>query len=302
MIDVLFPYSYVAISFGLLLGIGLTTMVLGSISAVALLVFLYIGVIRIKPLLELFTTAITRLLPNQYHRIQTNIKESFKVRFTTTIDDGKYIYAWHPHGIISMSHFFHIASRLTDWPSHLRSIRIVALYYLQWLPFGQELFEYSNAIPSQYHPMKQALHDGHSISVSLGGMREMLGNTYIVRKRRGIFKMALETGTPIIPVVSFGEQQLFTLLPVYPSIQKWLEPYDICICIPTCSSILKWLGMLQHPLKDPLTSVVGAPIPVLQILEPTEDDIAALRDTYIEALKDLFTKENPNKHEQVLIV
>lgn len=278
-------------------------MVISSISAVAIIVLIYIGVIRIKPILEVCTTIITRLLPNQTHSIQARMKESFQVRFTTTLDDSaRYIYAWHPHGIISMSHFFHIASRLTDWPVNLRSIKVVTLSCLQWLPFGQELFDYTNAIPSQYHPMKQALHDGHSISLSLGGMREMLGDSYIVRKRRGIFKMALETGTPIVPVLSFGEQQLFSLVPVYAPIQKWLEPYDICICIPTFHSILTWLGMLQYPLKDPITSVVGAPIPVKQILEPTEDDIAALRTTYIEALTELFAKENPTKHAVLSIV
>lgn len=302
MIDILFPYSYVIIIGLILLGISLITILIGFISAIVLLFLIYSGVIRISPILQLLTDIVSRIMPNRSTKIQHNIKESFKTRFTEDIPEGKYIYAWHPHGVISMSQFFHIGTHITDWPSHLRPIKGAILSHLQWLPFGKELFEYSRAIPSEYHSMKNALEEGTSISIALGGMREMLGESYIVKKRRGIFKMALETGTPIIPVLSFGENTLYKLITINSSIQKWLEPYDICVCIPTLGSVMKWFGMLYSPLKDPITSVVGKPIPVAKIDNPTEKDISDLRTIYIEALKDLYMKENPNKTEPCLII
>ena len=300
--DILFPYSYVSVNILSLLGCLVVLNTVGFIISIVLLVLIYSGVIRITPILKFFSWLVSTTMPARSAKIHTNIKESFKSRFTVPIPEGKYIYAWHPHGVISMSQFFHIGTSFTDWPSHLRPISGAIFSALQWLPFGHELMEYSTAIPGDYPTMKDALVEGKSISISVGGMREMLGDSYIVTKRRGIFKMALETGTPIVPVLSFGENTLFTLVEIYKPIQDWLVRYDSCLCFPTFNSFRMWINLLYEPLTKPITSVVGTPIPVEQILEPTEDDIAALRATYIEALKDLFMKENPNKDEVFSIV
>lgn len=301
MFSILFPYSYVAIGLGILMGIGITTAVLGFMSAFLGIFLIYIGIIRITPALDILTKLLNNLLPEQVIQIHNNIKESFKVRFTETIPEGKYIYTWHPHGVYATSHFFHIGTTITNWPNHLRNIKGACSAIFLWLPFGRDLLQYFSAIPCDYHVMKNTLIDGTSISVAAGGMREMLGNDYIVKRRRGIFKMALETGTPIVPIISFGEDKLFSVIDISPSIQKWLEPYDTCICIPTLHSIYKWLGILQNPLKDPITSVVGAPILVSKTEEPTEANIAELREQYIAALKKLFTN-NPNKHEVFSVI
>lgn len=302
MIDLLFPYSYVAIAFGALVGIGLTTAAIGSMSLLVVSCLIYLGMIHITPLINLFTNILNTFVPKEIESIKKNIKESFKVRFTELIPEGHYIYSWHPHGVVSMSHHFHIITNYTEWPKTLGTIRCVVLAALLWLPFSQEIFDNISAIPSEYNVMKQTLHNKESISVALGGMREMLGDSYLVKKRRGIFKMALETGTPIVPVLSFGENRLFSIYEIDPAIQKWVEQYDICICIPTLKSISKWLGMLKSPLKDPIESVVGSPIPVEQIVNPTEKDINQLRERYIEALRALFIKENPNKNEVFSVV
>ena len=302
MLDILFPYSYAALMLGALIGIGITAAVLGLMSMSIILILIYIGVIRIMPLFHLISKLLSTILPSQISNLKDNIEQSFKVRFTQPIPEGKYIYTWHPHGVFCNSHLFHIGTTMTNWPDHLRNIKGVILSALMWLPFTNELTEYFSAVPSDYHSMKRTLTEGQSISVALGGMREMLGDNYIVKRRRGIFKMALETGTPILPVLSFGENRLFSIVDINPSIQTWLEKYDICICIPTMNSIYKWLGMLESPLKDPITSVVGSPIKVDQILNPTEQDINKLRERYIEALQDLFMKENPNKAEAFSII
>ena len=301
MISILFPYSYIAMGIGLLIGIGLTAVTLGCMSAGLVLFLIYTGILRISPILDLFTHIIYRLFPEQITDVQDNIKESFKVRFTEVIPEGKYIYTWHPHGVISMSHFFHILTRFTDWPLTLRPVKCTTLAALLWIPFGKELLDYISAIPSEYHAMKGTLLGGDSISVAPGGMREMLGHDYIIKRRRGIFKLALETGTSIVPIISFGEDKLFTMIEISPHIQAWLEPYDLCICIPTLYSIRKWLGILHNPLKDPITSVVGKPIPVEKVGIPSEAEISELRERYILALKDLF-KENPIPNEKFSVI
>ena len=305
MFELFFPYSYAAVILGFFIGICISSFLVGLVSTAILIVMIYLGMIRITPLIEILKKVMKILMPSTINTVSENIRQSFKARYsdsTHSLDPSQYyIYAWHPHGMFSMSHFFHTATSLTEWPLE-RKIKTVALSALGWLPFGKDLFEYLDTIPSEYHSMKHSLEEKQSISVCVGGMREMLGDDFIVKRRRGIFKMALETGTPIVPVISFGEQKLFSIVQIPKGIQDFLEPYDICICIPTLQSVRKWLGLMESPLKDSIVSVIGSPIPVSKIAEPTEEDISKLREQYIQALKDLYKKETPNRSQAFSVI
>lgn len=304
MFEIFFPYSYAAVILGFFVGIGISSFLVGLVSTAVFIVMIYLGMIRITPLFSILTKVVKILMPSTIDTVGENIRQSFKVRYSDSTDSSnpsRCIYAWHPHGVFCMSHFFHIGTELTEWP--IRKIKGVTRSSFQWLfPFGNELFEYFNSVPNEYMTMKEELENGNSISVSVGGMREMLGDDFIVKRRRGIFKMALETGTPIVPVLSFGEQKLFSIVHLPKAIQDFLKPYDICIPIPTLQSIRKWLGLLQSPLKDSIVSVIGSPIPVSKIAEPTEEDISRLREQYIAALKALFEKENPDTSQAFSVI
>jgi len=291
MLEHIFPFSYVALLIGLLVGIGFTVACVGLFSAIVIFVCISIGMIKIMPLVRFSNNIFNMLLPNSLNHLESNIKQSYKVLGNTSLEEGKYIYMWHPHGAFSSSMFFHTVTNLTSWPRQLKGIRCVALNMIHMFPFMKEIFEEFNIVPSNYHDMKTALAD-HSISVSAGGMREMLyEHTVLVARRRGIFKMALETGTPLVPVISVGDTKLWELVKIPDWIQDMLEPYDICVPIPTIKSAFKCIGILQNPLKDPIVSVIGEPIPVTPIDNPKESDISELRSKYIEALKQMYKKE-----------
>jgi 1-acyl-sn-glycerol-3-phosphate acyltransferase len=159
-----------------------------------------------------------------------------------------------------------------------------------------EIFSELHIIPSDYHVMKGTLEAGESFSVSAGGMREMLyENTSLLSKRRGIFKMALETGTPLVPVISVDDNRLWKTVDMPGWIQDALKPYDMCIPVPTLKSVYKWLGMLRNPLKDPIRSIIGTPILVEKAVAPSESDIAELRRKYIDALQKMYKTETGNE-------
>jgi 2-acylglycerol O-acyltransferase 2 len=291
MLEHTFPLSYIAISLGFLLGIGFTSVFISFVSASIILLLAFTGIIRVMPIINLFKSLSKKLLPDQLNTIEENIKKSFNL--TADLKEDKYIYMWHPHSVFSTSLFFHNVTKFTEWPSHLRNLKVVVFSYLQWFPFAKEFFEEFNLIPSDYFSMKTALEDGNSISVSAGGMREMLyENTAIISKRRGIFKMALETGTALVPIVSVGETKVWELAKIPQWIHDSMEPYDACMAIPTFKSILRFIGLLENPLKDPIRSVLGKPIRVEKKDIPTEQDISNLRSTYISALKTLYKKES----------
>ena len=116
-------------------------------------------------------------------------------------------------------------------------------------------------------------------------------DTVILEKRRGIFKLALETGTSLVPVLSKGEAELCKASKLPEWIQGFLKPFDACIPIPTWKSFTKIMGITQNPLKDPVYTVIGEPIEVQKIEEPSEQDIAELKQKYIDSLKQMYKKE-----------
>jgi 1-acyl-sn-glycerol-3-phosphate acyltransferase len=261
---------------------------MGALSSTVLALMVLFGMIRITPLLNMVNQIMSSFFSTLVPNLDANIRTSFPVKGSAPTDRS--IFMWHPHGLFCTSHFFHIGTQLTDWPG--RNIKGVVLNTLTWMPFMAELFEYFQAVPSNYASMKEALNTGSSISVAPGGMREMLyPESALISRRKGIFRLALETGTPLVPIVSVNEDSLYTLVTIPQFLQDWLEPYDLCIPIPTLKSVLTYLGILVAPLPTPILSVIGEPISVTRIEKPTDADIAMLRSRYAEALQTLYKTE-----------
>jgi len=290
MIDLLFPHSYIAIWLGVFIGIGITVTYVGFFSGIVLTICIILGIIRIRPLFTFINKAIQSFFPEVYTRVKKNIKESFKSSGNLELKEDRYIFMWHPHALFPTSIYFHTATELTDWPTHLKS-RGVVFSSLQWLPFVKEVFDELNIIPSDYHVMKETLQE-ESISLLPGGMREMLyEDTSLLLKRRGIFKIALETGIPLVPVIARGEHQIYNAIKLPECIQEFMGLFDAALPIPTFKSLMKFLGILHHPLKDPVFSVIGEPILVEKVERPTEQQISDLREKYIETIKAMYKKE-----------
>jgi len=286
MLDILFPFSYFGICLGFLIGIGITAVCFGFLSAGIILLFVSIGMIRIMPLINLCKRFVNGVLPDSLATFKENVRESFKIQ-ASELSDEKYIFMWHPHGVFATSMFFHM-SGLTEWSHPSKG---TAFNGLLWLPFMGEFFEELGAVPTEYHAMKKTL-ETSSLSVAPGGMREMLyPGSAILLKRRGVFKMALETGTSLVPVISVGENALCQIVEIPSWIQDLFAPYDACICIPTMKSLMKLISLFVRPLKDPVVSVMGKPIVVEKKEAPSEKDIADLRSRYIKELKELYKKE-----------
>jgi len=243
------------------------------------------------PLVNLCKKVLNGFFPDKLSIIKKNIKQSFIIKNPKHVPEGRCIFMWHPHGAFNLSNFFHNGTSYTNWPVLNTPIKPTAINFLAWLPFGLEFFEEFNAIPADYFSMKKAL-ENNSITVAPGGMREMLyKDSTILSKRRGIFKMALETGTPLVPIISKGEEGLYSIIEVPSWIQDFLGKYDVCVGIPNYKSVVKMLSLLANPLKDPVVSVIGTPLAVERVELPSEAQISELRERYILSLKALYKSE-----------
>jgi|688.fasta_scaffold46031_9 hypothetical protein len=224
--------------------------------------------------------------------VESNIRETFSLDVKYPLPPSA-LYVWSPHALMSISSVMYnvgVCRHPAYMPNHLVSIPL-----FHYLPVISDIARYFGIIPSDYQSIEKTLAKKESVSVLLGGVREMtmvedFKIRLCIKKRRGIFRLALTTGTPIIPVLTFGENELFSQAhsELLDTINKYLfETFGMHIPLPTVRSLFNWVELSYRPLK-PIRSYTGKPIAVKQVASPTEKDIAELRDTYIKGVRDLF--------------
>ncbi|MEJ1272073.1 hypothetical protein NN561_002921 [Cricetulus griseus] len=140
---------------------------------------------------------------------------------------------------------------------------------------------------------------GGNISVIvLGGAKETLEahpgtyNLYI-RQRKGFVKIALTHGASLVPVFSFGENELFEQ--VSNPEGSWLRTAQDRLQKLTGFALPLFYGrgIFQYnfgimPYRKPIHAIVGRPIPVQRTPNPTPEQTEQLHQTYMEELRKLF--------------
>jgi hypothetical protein len=304
-----YPLAPIVLSLFFLFGIIITSLFFGTLSIIVILILTNIGALRILPIIDIFANVLDKVFPDKIKHLKENLNESFQVNYSCTLaKNKKYIYLFHPHGLFSISQYFHIGTNLTNWLD--KSVKGTALHTLWWvIPFGRELMEEFNFVKSNYSDMKQVLLDKKSLSVSPGGIKEiaMTHNNKItvnISSKRGIFKMALETGTELIPILVYGENELYTLYEnkLFKIINNFLLKYNFYIPIPCAKSCINWLSLLNKPLEQPIITCVGEPIKVLKNKHPSDTDINALRELYITELKKHYKNTKPPSYEDEIVI
>ncbi|XP_035876665.1 2-acylglycerol O-acyltransferase 3 isoform X3 [Phyllostomus discolor] len=109
-----------------------------------------------------------------------------------------------------------------------------------------------------------------------------------IRNQKGFVKLALEHGASLVPVFSFGENELFQQFPNPPG--SWVRRAQealqrvLSLALPLFHGRL---GLLL-PFRTPVCTVVGAPIPVPRTPRPSRAQVDALHALYVERLTGLF--------------
>lgn len=139
----------------------------------------------------------------------------------------------------------------------------------------------------------------------VGGAQEAFharpGNYRIVlNKRKGFVKLAIQSGTPIVPVFSFGETEIVdqpnnepgTKLRAFQDfVKRWTGIAPIFYYARGFSA--KSVGMIPH--GHPITSVVGAPIHVKKNEAPSNEEIDKVHAQFVEEITKLF-EEHKDKY------
>ncbi|KAL4631430.1 2-acylglycerol O-acyltransferase 2-A-like isoform X2 [Arapaima gigas] len=146
---------------------------------------------------------------------------------------------------------------------------------------------------------------GHVAVVAVGGAPESLDArpgalTLQVLNRKGFIKTALKHGAHLVPVFSFGENELFDQMenPVGSPLRRIQERLQkvMGVALP----LFHARGVFQYsfgllPYRKPIYTVVGRPIPVSLTPSPSGQDIEELHQRYLDGLTQVF-EENKAKY------
>jgi 1-acyl-sn-glycerol-3-phosphate acyltransferase len=246
---------------GLLFAINIGSFVFGFV----LLVYYVYNYLKRKGVFAFLSRWISDKSTTISKKLEQNIQETFVVK--GDIPKDPVLYIAHPHGLFSMAPFLHWAVRITDWPSEKKICIAVHSIFFK-IPVVCELMEAYGAIEATEEAIREKLKEGVSVAVLTGGIRE-IHETHpgkmklVLKSRTGVFRISQDLQIPIVPVLTFGENELFPPMQSawMRNLQKYMRSwFGIAVPFPTLSSLKNWFKLLQAPLEPQVVTCIGKPI------------------------------------------
>jgi 2-acylglycerol O-acyltransferase 2 len=238
----------------------------------------------------------------------------------------KYIFGYHPHGIISHGAFAAFATEALGFSQLFPGITNTLLTldsnfrypiyreYALRLGMASVSRESCENILSKGGPNNEGM--GRAITIVVGGASESLDARpgeikLVLRRRKGFVKMAIRTGADLVPVLSFGENDIYDQVDTesHPYIHKFqmLVKKFLGFTVPIfhARGVFNYdVGMM--PYRRPINIVVGRPIRVVQDRHPDNEYIDQVHQQYVDELmriwnehKDTFAKHRTGELEIV---
>jgi 2-acylglycerol O-acyltransferase 2 len=220
----------------------------------------------------------------------------------------KYVFGYHPHGIISHGAFVAFATEalgfgqlfpgITNTLLTLDSNFRIPLYrdYALRLGLASVSRESCENILSKGGPNGEGM--GRAITIVVGGARESLDAQpnslrLVLARRKGFVKLAIRTGADLVPVLAFGENELYEQFDpqAHPTIHKFqlLVKKALGFTIPLfhARGVFNYdVGMM--PYRRPLNIVAGRPIMVRKQERPDSDYVDEIHAQYVDELKRIW--------------
>lgn len=218
----------------------------------------------------------------------------------------KYIFGYHPHGIISHGAFAAFGTEALGFSRLFPGITntLLTLDSNFRIPFYREYALAMGLASVSRESCENLLTKGgangegmgRAITIVVGGARESLNAQphslrLVLKRRKGFVKLAIRTGADLVPVLAFGENDIYEQVhsdehPIIHKIQMLLkQTMGFTIPLFHARGVFNYdVGLM--PYRRPLNIVVGRPIPVMQ--QQNRDKID---DSYIDELHSRYVQE-----------
>ena len=204
------------------------------------------------------------------------------------LEEGRpLLFAGVPHGLFPIGM---LCLAMANCLLPLRWTRGAAASVVMRLPIWRQVLGWNGGIDVSRKAITRALASGDNVAVMSDGIAGMFAadvglrtgkEVVLLKKRRGLVRIALETGTPLVPFVCLGNTK--ACLPA-------TDPFGLM------EGLSRLLGMsliwpagrwgLPIPHRTPITVVVGAPL-----LSPSSEPIAAPSEAMVDMMHEQLMRE-----------
>ncbi|KAB0370982.1 hypothetical protein FD755_017391 [Muntiacus reevesi] len=223
---------------------------------------------------------------------------------TAELDPSQnYIAGFHPHGILATGAFTNLCTEGTGFSSVFPGIlsHLMMMHWCFWAPVFRDYIMCGGLVSSDKESAAQILSrkgGGNLLSIVVGGVQEALNarpGAYklVLRNRKGFIRLALTHGADLVPIFSFGENDICNQVENSPG--SWLRWFQDRIQKSTRGSIPLFYGrgVFQYsfglmPYRRPITTVVGKTIEVQKTPHPSQEEVDRLHQRYMKELENLF--------------
>ncbi|XP_021473889.2 diacylglycerol O-acyltransferase 2 [Oncorhynchus mykiss] len=230
-----------------------------------------------------------------------HVRDYFPMKLVKTAElnpNKNYILGCHPHGVMSMGAFTSFSTEACGFMDLFPGVRscLCILGGIFKVPLYREYAMATGCYPVSRPSLEHLLSKsgkGNAVVIVIGGAAESLlslpgVNTVYMKQRKGFVRVALEFGADLVPVYSYGENNIFRQVIFTEDSVGWrlqqlfkkLMGFAPCLFVGEC-----WFWMPYH---CPVTTVVGSPIPVPKRPSPTQEEVDHYHGLYMEALSKLF--------------
>ncbi|KAF8909272.1 diacylglycerol acyltransferase-domain-containing protein [Gymnopilus junonius] len=209
--------------------------------------------------------------------------------------DRPYVFGYHPHGTGALATF---ATEATGFSAAFPGIKphLLTLTTNFQMPFYRDIILALGVCSVSKQSCSNILKGGpgEAITIVVGGAAESLSARpgtadLTLRKRLGFIKIAIQHGADLVPVFSFGENDIYQQMAnekgttVYALQRKFQSIFGFTLPLFHGRGLLNYnLGLM--PYRRQIVAVIGHPIHVQQCDKPTLEEIVRIQTMYIEEL------------------
>uniref|UniRef100_A0A8C5W7A5 Acyltransferase n=1 Tax=Leptobrachium leishanense TaxID=445787 RepID=A0A8C5W7A5_9ANUR len=238
-----------------------------------------------------------------------HFRDYFPITLHKTADldpNQNYIFGYHPHGILSVGAFCNFGTDSTGFSRLFLKLKpcVTTLAGNFKMPIFRDYILAAGMCSVTHSSIDYLLsHNGpgNVVVIVVGGASEALNCTkqqhvLTLKRRKGFVKKALVNGSSLVPVYSFGENEVLQQCnfevgswkkKLQELFQQWM---GFAPCIFFGQGVFSSTSRGIMPFRRAINTVVGKPISVPRIENPSEQQVDAYHSLYVTALQELFNK------------
>lgn len=235
-------------------------------------------------------------------------RDYFPLRLIKTVDldpNNNYIFGFHPHGVLVAGAFGNFCTEATGFSQLFPGLipHLLMLPFWFRVPLFRDYIMCGGLVSSSKSSLCHLVsrpEGGNVAVIAVGGAPEALDArpgalTLQILNRKGFIKLALKHGAQLVPVFSFGENELFDQMenPTGSPLRRLQNRLQSIMGV--ALPLFHARGVFQYsfgliPYRQPIHTIVGRPISVSQTPSPRSEDIDHLHKLYLQSLTELFER------------